>query len=128
MLFWEYENPEYWPVHHLMVASYHIQHPSLYSQEGLDSAKKLLVAFLVEDSSPDEIRQRNRAQVDSNCRTWKIKGTLNKHSFHPHPITWAMTAADVVTDGSDNYCVNVRQWAEAIHETLQAARKSKYPG
>jgi hypothetical protein len=39
MLFWENEDPANGAVHHLMVVSYHIQHPSLYSPEGLENAK-----------------------------------------------------------------------------------------
>lgn len=46
MLFWEAENPAYGEVHHLMVLCYHLQHPSLYSPEGLTEARKLLAEFV----------------------------------------------------------------------------------
>ena len=124
MLFWEHEIPANWAVHHLMVASYHIQHPSLYSPEGLEDAKQLLTAFLVEGCTPDEIRKHNRTQVDSSRRTWKIKGTPDRHGSHPHSVTWTMTTAAVVAGGVDNYCINVKCWAESIHKTLKAAGKS----
>ena len=35
LLFWENERPELGEVHHLLVLCYHLQHPSLYSAEGL---------------------------------------------------------------------------------------------
>ncbi|MEJ2759840.1 MAG: DUF5946 family protein, partial [Anaerolineales bacterium] len=65
MLFWESENPEYWQVHHLMVLCYHLQHPILYSTEGLVRAKKLLADFVERKFSPDEIRKRDRQIFDS---------------------------------------------------------------
>ncbi len=107
-----------------MVASYHIQHPRLYSPEGLDYAKGLLEAFLVEGRSPADVRKRNHAHVDSGQRTWRIKGTPERHGIHPHPVTWTMTAADVVAGGIDNYCANVERWAWSIHKALQIITKS----
>ncbi|MCB9421795.1 MAG: hypothetical protein H6667_18490 [Ardenticatenaceae bacterium] len=121
MLFWENENPANGTVHHLTVICYHIQHPSLYSPEGLNYAKQLLAAFLVEKLSPDEIRKRSRAQVDSSQRTWRIKGTPDHHSDHPHSITWTITAVDVIASGSKNYCANVERWARSIHKALETA-------
>jgi hypothetical protein len=120
MLFWENEYPEYGAeVHHLMVVSYHLQHPSLYSPEGLNEGRRLLVDFL-EGVPPQEVRERNRGRLDSSKRTWKIKGTDDSHGSYDRPIRWTMTAADVVAGGVDNYCDNVRRWAESIHEALRA--------
>jgi hypothetical protein len=124
MLFWESKNPDNWAVHHLTVACYHIQHPSLYSPEALDYAKGLLEAFLIEGRSPDEVRKRNRAQVDSGRRTWKIKGTPDRHGAHPYAVAWTMSTADVIAGGADNYCANVQRWAWSIHTALQAASQS----
>jgi hypothetical protein len=62
-------------MHHLMVVSYYLQHPSLYSPEGLKQAKELLIDFLENGLSPQQIRQRDHARVDSGSRTFKIKGT-----------------------------------------------------
>lgn len=128
MLFWENENPANGAVHHLMVISYHIQHPTLYSPEGLENAKQLLTAFLVAGLSPEEMRQMNRHRVDSGHRTWKIKGTRGNHGVHPYPMTWPITAVDVIAGSSKNYCANVESWARSVHESLQAAAKSHNPG
>jgi hypothetical protein len=117
MLFWENENPAYGAeVHHLMVLSYHLQHPSLYSPEGLKVARQLLAEFLDSGATPAEVRQRNRARVDSSRRKWKIKGTAASHGSYDPPIRWTMTAADVIAGGVNNYCDNVRRWAQSIHE------------
>jgi hypothetical protein len=46
LLYWENENPALGTVHHLMVLSYHLQHPSLYSPEGLQYSLQQLIDFL----------------------------------------------------------------------------------
>jgi hypothetical protein len=121
MLFWEAENPEYGIVHHLMVLCYHLQHPSLYSPDGLDTAKRLLTDFLVRGLTPAEVRRDNRHAVDSGNRAWKIKGTPNSRGSYQHPIQWQMTAADVIASDADHYCESVKAWAWSIYETLQAS-------
>ena len=120
MLFWEAEYPAYGAeVHHLMVLCYYLQHPSLFSPDGLKEARRLLVEFVEDGASPGEVRQRNRARVDSSRRGWKIRATETSHGSYDHAVAWKMTAADVVAGGSDNYCDNVRTWAALIDETLK---------
>lgn len=119
MLAWENENPAYGVVHHLVVLSYHLQHPNLYSPEGLREAKQLLAQFLELGLTPAEVRQRNRTRLDSSRRNWKIKGTVASHGSYGRPIQWIMTAADVIAAGSDNYCDNVNAWAQSVWETLK---------
>jgi hypothetical protein len=121
MLFWEAEYPAYGVVHHLMVLCYHLQHPTLYSPEGLSTAKHLLVEFVERGVSPAEIRQRNRARLDSSQRKWKIKGTPASHAAYDPLVQWRTTAADVTAGGPDNYCDNVRAWARSVYEALKAA-------
>lgn len=120
MLFWEAEFPAYGAeVHHLTVLSYFLQHPSLYSPEGLREARRLLAEFVEQGASPAEVRQRNRAQVDSSRRDWKITATATSHGAYAQAVTWTMTSADVVAGGTDHYCANVRAWAKSITETLK---------
>ena len=118
MLFWESEKPALAEVHHLTVLCYHLQHPSLYSPEGLAEARQLLVEFVVNGRSPAEFRKRNRARVDSSQRNWKIKGTLAAYGSYDPPIEWTMTAADVVAGGLSNYCDNVRAWTQSLQAAL----------
>ena len=68
MLFWEAENPALGEVHHLMVLCYYLQHPSLYSPEGLEYARGLLIAFVEHGAAPQDIRRQNSAQLSSQTR------------------------------------------------------------
>lgn len=121
MLFWEAEYPVYGAeVHHLTVLCYYLQHPSLYSPAGLNEARRLLVEFVEHGASPVEVRQRNRARVDSSRRDWKITATSTSRGSYAQAMTWKMTPADVVAGGSENYCANVRTWARLIDEALKA--------
>lgn len=119
MLFWEAENPVYGAqVHHLMVLCYHLQHPSLYSSEGLDYARQLLVEFLEHGATPEQVRRKHGLDVDSSWRKWKIKGAGDARGTYKHAMCWAMTAADVLAGGVDSYCYNVCHWAKSIQDTL----------
>ena len=121
MLFWEAEYPaDGAEVHHLMVLCYHLQHPSLYSPEGLEEARRLLVEFVADGASPVEVRKHDRARLDSSRRDWKIKAAATSHGSYNRSVVWLMTAADVVAGGSDHYCANVRAWAQLIDEALKA--------
>lgn len=121
MHFWEAENPVYGAqVHHLMVLCYHLQHPSLYSPEGLDYARQLLVEFLEHGATPEQVRRKHGLAVDSSWRKWKIKGAGDARGTYKHAMCWAMTAADVLAGGVDSYCYNVRHWAKSIQDTLTA--------
>lgn len=121
MLYWENEYPGHGEVHHLTVLCYHLQHPSLYSPQGLREAMHLLTTFVEEGAAPQEVRKRNSARVNSSNRSWKIKGTPTSHGIYDPPVRWNMTAADVVAGGADHYRENVRAWARSAHETLKAA-------
>lgn len=118
--YWEGEgSPEVLAVHHLMVLSYHLQHPSLYSPEGLDHAKQLLVDFLERCITPAEVHRRDRGKVDSGNRTYKITGTATSYGSYRNPIGWKMSVRDVVEGGLDKYGDNVKAWAWSILEELK---------
>lgn len=120
MAAWELEHQLY-DVHHLMVLCYHLQHPHLYSPEGLAGAKQMLASFLEEGLTPQQMRGRIRAGVDSGTRAYKIKGTAENHGAYDRPVVWRMWAGDVVRGGIDRFYANVRLWADA---TLKALRES----
>lgn len=118
MLFWEAENPALGVVHHLMVLCYHLQHPSLYSPDGIKTGKDLLVGFLEQGLSPQEIRRRNSAQLDSGARKFKITARPGSIGSYEHPVKWTMTAADVTAGGADHYIDNVQAWARSVYDAL----------
>jgi hypothetical protein len=103
-----------------MVLCYHLQHPSLYSPQGLREAIQLLTDFLQRGFTPEQVRKRNRSVLSSSTRTWKIKGTPTSHGTYGHQIAWKMTAANVIEGGMDNYCDSVRTWARSVFEALEA--------
>lgn len=121
MLFWESENPALGIVHHLMVLCYHLQHPHLYSVEGLAEGKRLLIAFVQDDISTEEIRRRNRGKLDSGSRSWKVTARPDSWGAYSHPVQWTMTAADVVAGGADGYVDSVRAWAKSVLDALQTS-------
>jgi len=106
-------------VHHLLVLSYHLQHPSLYSPEGLAFGIRLLYDFIDGEKTPGEVRRQERTQVDSGKRFWKIKGTPESHGAYPHPVHWEMTARDVIVGGPENYEENVKAWARSLLKSLR---------
>ena len=117
MLYWENEFPGHGRVHHLMVTSYYLQHPSLLSPEGLDAMRLLLTDF-VKGADPQELRRRNRDLVDSGKRQWKVTATPEAHGAYAHPVSWTMRAGDVVAAGPDHYLESVQTWATTIAKTL----------
>ncbi len=120
LLAWEAEYPsKTLAAHHFLVLCYYLQHPHLYSPQGLKEAKKLLAAFVEQGVMPDEVRRR--AEVDSSKRTWKITGTPTSYGAYAHPIQWPITIVDVRAAGVDAYIDNVRAWARSMYEALKAS-------
>ena len=122
LLGWETEDPSRGEVHHLTVLSYHLQHPSLYSPEGLAGARQLLLDFLESGKTPQNVRAQNRGKLSSANRQWKIKGTPESHASYVHPVRWTMTVADIVAGGPDDYCERVRAWAASILAALKSSQ------
>ena len=108
-------------VHHLMVLCYHLQHPSLYSPEGLAGAARLLVDFVEGGITPQAVRRRDARMLDSRVRRHKIRGTAASQAAYAHPVTWTMTAADVVAAGIDHYYDSVHAWARSVIGSMRAS-------
>jgi hypothetical protein len=119
MLFWEAENPALGEVHHLMVLCYHLQHPSLYSPEGLEYAKGLLAEFIEHGTAPQDIRRQNSAQLSSDVRPFKITGTAESQGAYSTPVEWPKRARDVALAGADQYIANVRAWAQSVYDVAR---------
>jgi hypothetical protein len=124
MLFWEHEDSANWRVHHLTVLCYHLQHPALYSPEGLEHGRHLLQQFVMEGLSPERVRQQQKYKVASGNRSWNIKGTADSHGRYNQPINWRMTAADVIARGIERYCESVELWAAVIYDQIESVELS----
>ena len=122
MLYWEQEDPSvYGAAHHLMVLSFHLQHPSRYSPEGLAHAKGLLLDFLERGVTPAQALQRDHDAVDSGKRKFKITGTPERHGSYAYPVAWTITASDMVASGQEAFVGNVHVWARSILNALRAS-------
>lgn len=126
MLFWENEYPGHGIVHNLLVLVYHMQHPSLYSPETLAGSKDMLRDFVEGGVTPAQMRHKMKTKVSSTNRNWKVTGTPERHGKYEHPITWTMTAADVVNAGAEAYIESVREWARQALATLR--KSGNYEG
>ncbi len=120
MGYWEMDD-HLLDVHHLMVLSYYLQHPSLYSQEGLREARRLLVGFVEGGQSPQDVVKREHDRLDSGARGFKIKGKPGARGAYPRPVRWTMTAVDVVARGEAVYYESVREWARSVLAALRQA-------
>ncbi len=118
MLYWENEDPARLVVHHLLVLCYHLQHPSLYSAEGLAHGRALLADFVAGGLTPQEARRRDRERVASGNRAWPMTARPGNAGAYERPIVWTMTAADVAAGGAELYVDNVRQWAVEVYRAL----------
>jgi len=119
MGYWELEDSALYVVHHLMVLCYHLQHPHLYSREGLQFSSQLLVDFVERGVTTQTVRQQRRDALDSGNRTFKITARPDSVGAYPNPVHWTMTAADVVAGGADHYVDNVKAWAQSVYDALK---------
>ncbi|MBN1965772.1 MAG: hypothetical protein JW910_14065 [Anaerolineae bacterium] len=117
MAAWELEHAIY-DVHHLLVLCYHLQHPRLYSPSGLAGALRLLVDFVVLGMTPQQVRQRDRAALDSGRRRARITGTPDSHGSYDPPVHWTTTVPDVTAGGVAGYSDRVRAWAQTVFDAL----------
>ena len=117
MLAWEFEDPGgAGAVHHLTVLCYHLQHPSLYTPEGLRRARAVLAEFVEQGTSPHEIRRRNRDALDSGKRAWKVTGAP---AAYARPPQWTMTVVDAGTGEQAGHCARVEGWARSVYAALR---------
>jgi hypothetical protein len=119
MLFWESEVPALGVVHHYLVLCYYIQHPHLYSPEGLRFSIGELEEFIETDITAAQMREKIASDVNSRTRKFKIKGTPEAYGAYPQPVAWTMNAADVVARGRDHYIDSVSQWAKSVYDALK---------
>ena len=121
MLYWENEDPKRGIVHHLMVLGFHLQHPSLYSPDGLVYSLRLLSDFVERGVTPQQVRKQANSSVDSGQRKWKIRSKPGSQGSYKHPVRWSLTAQDVVHAGTDRYIDSVQQWAHLILVDLRSS-------
>ncbi|MES2622953.1 MAG: DUF5946 family protein [Patescibacteria group bacterium] len=115
MIKWDFEDfTGVGQIHHLTVLSYNLQHPSVYSQKGLENAKRSLVEFILHPMAYEKHGVIDLKNLASDVRDWKITGTAENHGAYTTKPVWNMTAADVVNGGLENYVENVKKWSAEV--------------
>lgn len=128
MLAWEFEDPGgAGAVHHLTVLCYNLQHPRVYSPEGLVAAQTLLVQFVADGLSPQQVRNQIGAGHDSAKRAYRITGSSGTQGSYARPVQWTVTIGDVAAGGLDGYCERVTAWAVSVLEALRAGGILDHP-
>jgi hypothetical protein len=107
----EFTDPGYGSVHHLTVATYMLQHSSKLSRQGWVEMRQVLKTFLVEKKDPADVRRKNKANVDSGKRSWKI--TSGDGVPWLGKFRWTKTIVNVNTEEAVGYSSDVMQWALA---------------
>lgn len=119
MLAWDFEDPSgAGRYHHLTVLCFNLQHPTMYSKEGLEIAKNLLKEFIdMKDSSSYLYKKLN--DEFSKPRDWSIQGNDKNHGKYSVTPKWRIFAYDVVKDGREKYPKHVEEWANEIYKDLK---------
>jgi hypothetical protein len=81
----------------------------------------LLREFVELGIPPQEARRRHREEVNSGNRKWRVTSRPGSEGAYPQPVRWALTTADVIAGGPDNYCDRVEEWARSTLESLRAS-------
>lgn len=114
---WELEHGLY-DLHHLMVLCYYLQHPHLYSREGLEGALRLIRRFVIDGDYVFAVRTELRPNVQQQRRDYPITARPDNYGSYPTPIVWTITASDVIAAGIDRYYESIRAWAKSVVEAL----------
>lgn len=109
-------------VHHLTVAAYNLQHPRGFSRGAIQMWRVIVSDTLDGLATPEDFLMRARAQLAGGIKV-REPGAEPPENW---PRTWPMTVADVIvpageTADADGHVHRVRQWAESIRSTLDAA-------
>ncbi len=107
----EMEQPAYYAVHHLSVPCYMLQH-NAYSRQGWLEVRKLLSKFVYEGWTPAMARRQIRGYAESSHRKWSF--TRGAKLPGVEKIVWRNTIANIRLATAEDYCADVRRWAESI--------------
>ena len=103
--------------HHLLVATYMLEHPSGFTPEGRESFAEVVRTVVDEGLSAEELRARNRGRFEQQDRDWTLKA---KSPAEPVLRTWTMTIADAVDGDAAGLPERVWAWARSVREELRA--------
>lgn len=105
--------------HHLTVLCYYLQHPTHYSQEGLNEAVRILQAVVENKLSDKDLYKMESERFSSHKRSWSITGSKGTYGNYSREINWSMTVFNVVKDGITKYPERIQRWADTIYSDLK---------
>lgn len=102
----EFEDPDFFAVHHLSVAAYELQHGEV-TADAADALRQLILTHLNDPPTSHSV-QRIRDQFDG--------GQPVKEQAHPPPAAApaAESIASVDFSSAETYCASVRRWANSV--------------
>jgi hypothetical protein len=101
--------PETAEAHHLLVATYMLQHPSRYSPEGRTAFRATVIEIVDEHVPAPVLRERRRGVADQSKRDWNF---TTARPDAPVLTEWAMTIADVLEGPPEELPQRVWRWGE----------------
>lgn len=111
LLSWESDDTELQKVHFLTVATYNIQHPSLFQEEAIKELRKLHRKYIDNEININEIRMIVEKLAKGEKRVFK---PITERVIIPQK--WKMTIADVyIPHMKEGAADRVRKWAKSIH-------------
>lgn len=116
----EMTDAQFGAVHHLSIPCFMLQH-NRYSRDGWIGACQVLARFL-SGTTPAEARRQARQALASGNRTYSF--TKGPKLPGVESIRWTRTIADVRLDTAEQYCADVRAWAEAVVRDAEALMRT----
>lgn len=109
--------PHTYSAHHLLVATYMLQHPASLTPEAVASYEKGVMAIVDEGLTGEQLRQRNRGQMDQTQRSWNVRAATPAAPVLRH---WSATIADVMPCAAAELPERIWQWARAVRDDLRS--------
>jgi hypothetical protein len=110
--------------HFFAVASYNLQHPSMFTLAALEGLRDTLGDVLAGRASLEDARRRARAGADGATRVRRrpedVDTDEERRMLGAWPTRWPITIADVCRAEPEEYAARVRAWAEGTIATLEA--------
>lgn len=112
---WE-DPPRSAAAHHLLVATYMVQHPSQFTEEGRLAFAAMVITAVDEGLSAPELRERQRGRFEQQQRDWNFKA---KNPAPPQLREWSMTIADALDGPAQTLPERVWRWARCVRAELR---------
>jgi hypothetical protein len=101
--------------HHLLVATYMLQHPSRFTAAGQRGFATVLAAVIDGNLSAQELRELNRRHFDQQNRAWRITRDM---PAPPVLRRWPMTIDAILGGGPDELPDRIWRWARSARTEL----------